>query len=65
MKIPSFRKAANSLYKKLKKQVSELNEQKLAVEDSVAYEEHVLIDKEDHICSLAECLLKITLGCCF
>jgi hypothetical protein len=38
--------------------VSELNKQKIKVEESVAHAEQLVNAKEDHIRSLTECLLK-------
>ncbi|XP_074252866.1 melanoma inhibitory activity protein 2-like [Saimiri boliviensis] len=42
-----------------KEQVSELNKQKISFEDSEVHTEQVLIDKDDHIKTLTERLLKI------
>ncbi|KAK2096550.1 Melanoma inhibitory activity protein 2 [Saguinus oedipus] len=42
-----------------KEQVSELNKQKISFEDSKVHTEQVLIDKDDHIKTLTEHLLKI------
>jgi hypothetical protein len=39
--------------------VSELNKQKIKVEESVAHAEQLVNAKEDHIRSLTECLLKM------
>nr|XP_035120274.1 melanoma inhibitory activity protein 2-like [Callithrix jacchus]ABZ80294.1 CTAGE family, member 6 (predicted) [Callithrix jacchus] len=42
-----------------KEQVSELNKQKITSEDSGAHAEQVLNDKDNHIKTLTECLLKM------
>uniref|UniRef100_A0A2K5D8S3 Uncharacterized protein n=1 Tax=Aotus nancymaae TaxID=37293 RepID=A0A2K5D8S3_AOTNA len=42
-----------------KEQVSELNKQKITLEDSKVHAEQVLNDKDNHIRTLTECLLKM------
>ncbi|KAL0611529.1 Melanoma inhibitory activity protein 2 [Plecturocebus cupreus] len=42
-----------------KEQVSELNKQKITLEDSKVHAEQVLSDKDNHIKTLTECLLKM------